>query len=330
MRIATSGTSLTLDGRPWWPIGINAYQLGTDWSVNEGCGAQVDLDGYFGMLPPHSLTRIDVVSSLAVNKKTGQLDFTALDAVFAAASRHNQLLIGVLTGHEGSCEHGHFKDYNWYAGGWRTDTSHGQPMPFGQWLDTAVSRWGGLPVVAGWTMVGEPEPSNCGSTDCDWQARSCPPDSTAVLRRFVDDTSARIRALDPGTLIWSGQAGGGQCGSAGIDWEKVAASPGIDVLEYHDYSPEDDFPGDPSHGLQVRIDRAHALNKPLVVAEVGMKAGTCLSLQQRNEILERVIALQRSHGTAGALFWSFVPDPRMDQCTLDVGPGDPLLTMVGR
>ena len=37
--MGTASTSLTLDGEPWWPVGLNAYQLGTDWRVNAGCGA---------------------------------------------------------------------------------------------------------------------------------------------------------------------------------------------------------------------------------------------------------------------------------------------------
>lgn len=328
-RVGVSGTSLTLDGAPWWPIGMNAYQLGTDWSVNEGCGAQVDLDDYFAKLPERTLTRIDVFASLAVNKTTGQLDLAPLDAVFDAAQRHNQLVVGVLTGDEGACEHSHFKDYDWYAGGWKTDTSHDEPMPFSRWLDIAVGRWGQLPVLAGWTIVGEAEPSICGSADCDWRKRICPPDATRVLRSFFDEAGARIRALDPDSLIWGGRASGGQCGSAGVDWAQVGASPAVDVLEYHDYHVDQDFPGDPDDGLQTRIDDARRLNKPLVVSEIGLEAGSCLPLAQRRDILERAIATQRGHGTAGALFWAFVPDPRQDQCTLDIGPDDPLMSLLG-
>ena len=53
-RVTVAGRTLMLDGRPWWPSGFNAYELGTDWSVNRGCGAQVDLDSYFSALPPNS------------------------------------------------------------------------------------------------------------------------------------------------------------------------------------------------------------------------------------------------------------------------------------
>ncbi len=58
-RMGTSGMSLTLDGDPWWPVGINAYQLGTEWQIKAGCGAEVDLEQYFGALPPNTLTRVN-------------------------------------------------------------------------------------------------------------------------------------------------------------------------------------------------------------------------------------------------------------------------------
>ncbi|MFN3002183.1 beta-mannosidase [Mycolicibacterium wolinskyi] len=328
-RPGVSGTSLTLDGKPWWPIGINAYQLGTNWSVNAGCGAQVDLDDYFGRLQPHSLTRFNVYSTMAVNKHTGQLDFTALDAVFKAAERHGQLLIAVLTSDEGGCENDYFKDYAWYAGGWRTDVSHGLPMTFAAWLDTAVKRWGGSPVLAGWTAVGEPEPSDCFDHHCHWTDRACHPNSANVLRAFFDATGSRIRELDPGSLIFSGHAGGGQCGSRGDEFEMVSASPGLDVLEYHYYEETDYLPGDVYDGLQRRVEQARAVNKPLLVAEIGMEAGSCWTPAQRRQVLGDAITRMRAKGAAGAMFWAFVPDPRLTECTLDIGPDDPLFAMVG-
>lgn len=328
-RTGTSGTSLTLDGRPWWPIGINAYQLGTRWDINAGCGAQVDLDDYFGRLPENSLTRVNVYSSMAVDKATGALDFRALDAVFDAAARHRQLLVAVLTGGEGACESGYFKDHDWYVRGWRTAVPDGVPMSYANWLDTAVRRWGASPALAGWTAVGEPEPSNCTSRECEWESRVCPPDAAAVLREFFDDAGARIRALDPDAVIWTGRAGGGQCGSMGDEYQMVGESPGVDVLEFHAYDDGLALPGDSFNGLQRRIDQARAVNKPLVVAELGITAGSCLSLPARAAQVSDLVAAQRARGTAGVLFWSFVPDPRNDQCTLDIGPRDPLFAMVG-
>lgn len=327
--LGVSGTSLTLDGNPWWPIGINAYQLGTDWSINAGCGAEVDLDAYFGSLQPHSVTRFNAYSSLAVNKHTGQLDFTALDAVFKAAERHGQLLIAVLTADEGACENAYFKDHGWYVDGWRTDISHGVPMTFADWLDTAVKRWRHSPSLAGWTAVGEPEPSECAGNVCHWPDRRCPADSARVLRAFFDATGARIHELDPGAVIFSGHAGGGQCGAQGHEFEMVGASPGLDVLEYHYYEDDDYLPGDVFDGLERRVAQARTLNKPLMVSEIGMEAGSCRPLTSRAKVLLDAVDHMRRLGAAGAGFWAFVPDPRLDECSLDIGPADPLLASVG-
>lgn len=327
--LGVSGTSLTLDGEPWWPIGINAYQLATDWSVNAGCGAQVDLDTYFNQLQPHSLTRFNAFASLAVNAHTGQLDFSALDAVVRAAERHGQLLIAVLSSNEGSCEGDTFKDYAWYAGGWRTTITPGLPMTFRAWMDTVVQRWADSPALAGWTAVGEPEPSDCRDPQCHWAQRYCHPDSADVLRAFYDDTGARIRELDPGTTIFSGHAGGGQCGSAGAAFEYVNASPGVDVLEYHFYHGIDYLPGNVFDGLARRTQQARTLNKPLLITEIGMEAGSCGSLDERERVLRAAFTEMRRQGTAGAMFWAFVPDPRPRECTLDIGPADPLMRLVG-
>ncbi|MGW0162900.1 beta-mannosidase [Mycobacterium sp. NPDC003323] len=328
--VGIDGTRLTLGGKPWWPIGVNAYQLGTDWSVNAGCGAQVDLDTFFGQLPPHSLTRFNAFSSLATNKETGLLDFSALDAVVRAAERHGQLLIAVLSSNEGSCEGDTFKEYRWYTEGWRTDLTPGMTMTFSQWLDTAVQRWGDSPALAGWTAVGEPEPSDCADSACTWQLRQCHADSAQVLRAFYDVTGARIHELDPGTPVFSGHAGGGQCGSAGAEFEHVSASPGIDVLEYHFYEATDSLTGDHFDGLPRRVDQARALDKPLLITEIGMEAGSCGSVDDREQVLRHAFTEMRRQGAAGAMFWSFVPDPRHGECTLDIGPGDPLMRLVGR
>ena len=62
--------------------------------------------------------------------------------------------------------------------------------------------------------------------------------------------------------------------------------------------------------LQRRIDRAHAVGKPLVVAELGLPGGTCLSPRRRKaRSSDARSPFSARHGTAGALFWSFRPRP---------------------
>jgi mannan endo-1,4-beta-mannosidase len=324
-RVLVTQGQLRLDGHPWWPRGFDAYQLGTDWAVNDGCGAQVDLDDYFASLPPHSVTRFNAFASLAVNKDTGALDYRRLDAVFSAAERRGQLLVAVLSSGEGACEDGVFKDHDWYAGGWRATTSAARFLPYGRWLDAAVQRWGPSPALAGWELVGEPEPSVCGDAGCLWQQRSCPPDAAATLRAFFDAAGQRLRAFDADTPIWEGVAGGGQCGTRGDEYGQVARSPFIDVLDLHDYGPSGvALPGDAVDGVARRLAQAREVNKPLVVAEMGQPAGSCQPLHVRAADLARKVQVQRTAGTAGVMFWAFVPDPRLNNCTMDIGPGDPL------
>lgn len=328
-RVATTADGFLLDGRPWWPTGLNAYQLGTDWSLNKGCGAQVDLDSYFAALPPESITRFNLFASMVVDKDTDETDFSRLDAIFKAAAGHDQLLVPVLASGEGACEDGKFKNHEWYSDTWDDQSPDSTPMPYARWLDTAVGRWGASRSLAGWELVGEPEPSNCGDRACTWQARTCPADATEVLRSFFDDAGARLKSLDPDTPVWAGLAGGGQCGAKADEYAYVAASEGIDVLDYHDYSPPEDLlPGSPHDGMRTRLDQAAAVGKPLMVAEIGQPAGSCGGLQDRADTLSRKVTAQRDAGTAGALFWSFVPDPRPGECTLDIGPGDPTFGVI--
>lgn len=327
-RVTATADGLRLDGDPWWPSGFDAYQLATDWSVNTGCGAMVDLDAYFASLPPHSLTRFDLFAQLGVNKYTDELDFAPMDAVFAAAARHDQMVIPVLAGGDGACESERFKDRFWYESGWRTEVAAGG-LTFRQWLSTAVHRWRNSPALAGWEMVGEPETSICGDTTCGWQTRICPPDAALVLRSFFDAAGAIVHRIHPSSLIWAGFAGGGQCGTAGPQYEYVGGSTHLSVLDYHDYGSDGvPLPGDQWNGLAERIRQGEVLGKPVVVNEIGQSAGSCGSTEQREADLRTKVNGQRAAGTAAALFWAFVPDPRTDQCTYDIGPQDPAFDLV--
>ncbi|MBC2592224.1 beta-mannosidase [Rhodococcus aetherivorans] len=329
-RVTADGTALRLDGQPWWPTGFNAYQLGTNWAVNWGCGAMVDLDAYFGALPPHSLTRFNAFQALAVDRFTGELDFGPLDAVFAAAEAHGQLVIPVLAAQDGACEDEAFKDRQWYVDGWTEPVDHERAvLSFRDWVTTAVTRWKDSPALAAWELVGEPETSMCTDAACSWWLRQCPPDAAAVLRGLFDTAGAQVRAIDPRTLITAGLTGGGQCGTQGDEYALVGSSPFVDVVQYHDYGADGiPLPGDQWNGLARRIAQAQQIDKPLLVAEIGEPAGWCGATADRAEHIATKIEGQKAAGTAGALIWAFVPDPRPDSCTYDVGPDDELWDVI--
>lgn len=327
-RVQTTATALTLDGHVWFPTGFNAYQLGTDWSVNVGCGAQVDLDDYFSRLPPRSLTRFNVFAQFAVNKQSGLVDFGPLDRVFATAKRHNQMVLPVLAGGSGDCENGKFKERGWYVDGWRTIRDLGG-MTYAGWMSSAVTRWRDESTIAGWELVGEPEPSRCGDAACTWQTRTCPADAAAVLTDFFDAAGDRLRALDPHRPIFAGLTGGDQCGINGADYATVGASRGIDVLDFHDYGIDASHRTAPAgSNLLARIAQARALRKPIVVNEIGINAGSCKDVTTRAQQFRTAITGHRSAGAAGALLWAFVPDPRESECTYDIGPDDPAWAVI--
>lgn len=324
--VSSSPGGLLLRGKPWWPAGFNGPQLATDYSINYGCGAEVHLDAFFRRVPDHALVRFPLFQAFAVNKNTGKLDFTAADAVFAAAEKYGRLVLPVMSAQTGECSDEIFKQRQWYVDGWK----QANPVPgravmsYQDWLHTAVARWRSSPVLAGWELMGEPEASNCGRT-CDLKSRTCPKDAAQVLRTFMDQAGEIVRTLDPKRLIYAGYVGGSQCGTAGDAFTFVSQSPNVDVVEFHDYTEDGNpLPGDAQNGLARRLDQARAMGKPLLIGEIGEYAGSCDSLDQRRDIMDKRITGQRAAGTAGALIWAFVPDPRLDQCTYDVGPDDPL------
>ncbi|MCF3939411.1 beta-mannosidase [Gordonia sp. Z-3] len=321
-RVTVTDTGLRLDNQPWWPTGFNAYQLGTDWSINEGCGAEVDLDAYFAKLPAHALTRFNLFSMFVVDKNSGLIDFGPLDAVFDAATRHRQMVLPVLAGGTGQCEDDQFKQRSWYDAGWRTQKSLGG-MTFADWVRAAVTRWKDRPTIAGWELVGEPEASVCGAQGCDWQVRECPPGGDEILRSFFDDAGGLLRSLDPNRPIFAGFVGGDQCGLEGSDYLQVAGSERLDVLDFHDYGGNLTDYGPSGSDLPTRIRQASEAGKPIMVNEIGVNAGSCLDPAERARGLRTKIGQQRDAGTAGALLWAFVPDPRTRECTYDIGPSDP-------
>lgn len=330
-RVTATVDGLKLDGQDWWPTGFNAYQLATNWSVNWGCGAMVDLDDYFESLPPKSLTRFNLFQALAINRFTGAIDFGPMDAVFAAAEANNQMILPVLSPQDGACEDDTFKERSWYVDGWTEHdvTAERALMSFQDWMEVAVDRWKDSPALAAWELVGEPEPSVCTDTACNWWTRQCPTDTAQILRSFYEAAGAELRAIDPRTLITAGLLGGGQCGSGGDDYQYVSESPYVDVVQYHDYGADGvPLPGDQWNGLARRIDQAEAAGKPLLVAEIGEWAGSCESLDNRAAHIADKIEGQKLAGTAGALLWAFVPDPRPLECSMDIGEGDPLYGVI--
>ncbi len=346
--IGASGGNLTLNGQIYRFTGVNAYEIATDWGSNAGCGADVtdaQLDQFFASLRPDSLVRFWAFQgTMATDVNTGQLDWGPLDRVFAAAAAHGQRLIPVLTDQGGTCDGNHWQDPDWYNGGFEqvfddpspTNGVNLTPLSYGNYLQAIVNRYKDSPALGMWEPISEAEASTCPPQDeplrCSGN-QTCPDEAAAArsLRSFFDVVGAEIHSLDPAHLVENGLLGGGQCGTSGSDYQYVSASPGVDVLSYHDYyGPSEPVGGDQWNGLAVRFSQASAVGKPIIGGEAGIVAGSgtgCLSGVERATDVSNKIQAQVEAGSSGVLVWNWVPT-LTQACSYDVAPGDPVLTVL--
>ncbi len=343
-----AGTHLVLDGSVYRFTGVDAYEAATEWGINNGCGAELSdqqLNDLFASLPPNSLVRIWAFQgTMATNVATHQLDWAPLDRVFAAAVSHGQRLIVAITDQGGTCDGGHWQDPSWYEGGFRDvfnspSNSNGSgltPLSYWTYLQDIVTRYAGSPALGMWEPISEAEASTCPAqyqpSNCSGN-QTCPDEAVAAsaLRYFFDTVGAEIHALDPRHLVESGLLGGGQCGTEGSDYQYVSASPGIDVLSYHDYWGETPIGGGDQQGMPVRLAQAAALDKPIIAGEAGLIAGTgpgCLSDATRNAAFIAKEQAQFSAGSSGLLVWNWVPS-LTTACSYDVAPTDPIMQSGG-
>jgi hypothetical protein len=336
------GSQLELNGDPYRVVGLNAYELATTWGSNFGCGGMLDnarLDAFFAGLPPHSMVRMWAFQgSMATNPTTHQRDWTGLDRVVAAAQRHSQLLVMSLGNQPGSCDDGHWKDRAWYSGGYRDfypgDGATVATVSYWDWVQEVVGRYRDSTAVGMWEPINEPEASECAigyaGDDC-YHHMLCPDSAsaTAALTAFFNTVGAEIKALDPNHLVESGALAQGQCGWTGNGYSTVQASPGIDVVSYHDYDASSAAPA----GVTIGIDTAQSLAKPIILGEVGIYAadGTtqCRSLASRLDLARTKADTDLSRGASGVFFWNWVADPPARSCSYDIAAGDPTLTIVG-
>jgi hypothetical protein len=346
--ISASGTQLYLNGSPYNFVGVNAYEAATDWGTNAGCGAYLSdaqLNQLFASLPPNSLVRFWAFQgTMATNVNTGQLDWGPIDRVFAAAAAHGQRLIVTLTDQGGTCDGDHWQDPSWYEGGFKdvfndpttTDGRGLTPLSYWTYLQDIVSRYANSPALGMWEPISEAEASTCPAQfqplNCSGN-QTCPDEATAAaaLRYFFDTVGAEIHALDPKHLVESGLLGGGQCGTQGSDYQYVSASPGIDVLSYHDYWGTTPIGGGQENGMPLRLEQSKALGKPIIAGEVGLMAGTsagCMSDAARNSAMATKEVAQSQAGSSGLLVWNWVPS-LSNSCSYDVAPTDPLLQSGG-
>jgi mannan endo-1,4-beta-mannosidase len=316
--VTRAGTQLTLDGQPFRPIGLNIYNANSNgWCSNEMNGSALD-DALTAIGGGKNAMRAWFFQQLATTN--GARDWTAFDRTLAAARAHGYKVVATLIDQWGNCGatngQGYgYKEASWYQGG------YDQPDPsatvsYRDWVAEVVSRYKDDPTILAWQLVNEPEVGHCSDPDES--------EAVNILSSFASDVSGLIKSIDASHLVSLGTIGSGQCGASGPDYQTVMSIPTLDLCEYHDYTPSQLVPGDQYNGLPLRIQQCNALDKPLLVGELGVKpsdvGGT---LTGRANLVDSKLCAQLTAGVAGVMLWAWdQPDP------YDIVAGDPVLDVL--
>jgi mannan endo-1,4-beta-mannosidase len=321
--------------------GVDAYELNTDWSFNEGCGTDVSIgqiDQLFSSLGPGTTVRVWFFQQFAIQQYGGPWDWAAMDRLVEAADHYGVHLIATLGNQDGTCDDGVWKDPSWYTTGWKTvDKNWGDnQVSFQQWVSMVVSRYASNPAILAWEPMNEPRPDTCTLAagtpgwDC-WNNRVCPDELTArdAVRGFFDQVGAEIHAIDPEALVSDGALEEPGCGwNTEADWDYVESSPGIDLVSIHDYTgttPET------AQSMSWYTDELATIGKPVFAGEDGDSNPTPTCSDYQTEISAWQTKVQDEFGTYGLvgwLWWNWSPSNPPVAASLCAPATDPLLTMI--
>ena len=326
-RLAVRDGRLLVDGERRPVLGVNVAGAASVLRLGAPCGnVEVDPDQLFSVLPDRAMVRVWFTQRMATDIGRVTRDWSAVDAVVAAAERapNRPILLVTLATGSGDCDGGRWRDRAWYAGG-AGATEAGMPNSYFGWVDEIVQRYASSPAIGAWEPVNEPDPSTClpgfQGSGCFGHTR-CDPGAAQALAGFFTTVGTRIRELDPGALVGTG--GTGWCGWADEDQVRtVESSPGIDLVSAHDYHADTE---PVPLGVTLEVRRGRALGKPVIVGEVGMNAAGASGRtpHQRAELLQAKVTGQVAAGADGVLLWVYGPG----FCELCIGPDDPVLALL--
>jgi endo-1,4-beta-mannosidase len=323
--VKAGGTGLTLDGKPFYFLGVNIWGLASDPTIFScGAGGEVHrayLDRVFADLAAKG---VNAVRFFALQSYTaGKGDLTALKQVFASARAHDMRLIPVLGNNYADCDYypqsarGMLKDTAWYRDGYKQPYS-GYTLSYRDYASWVVQSFKDDPTVLMWQLINEAHVSAEGDAK--------------VLRDFAADMTQLVKALDGNHLLSVGTQGTGQAGIHGSEYRALHSLPQVDVVEAHDYDSDTAaLPGYPDcsrNCIWSAMQDARELNKPFFIGEAGVIAGAAAECKttlprRADQLTAKAEALFR-RGGAGYLFWAYSGNPSTVPCSHDIAPDDPL------
>lgn len=345
--VQRSGDHLILDGQPYRFLGFNRDNAASDATFYPGtsvqhyaCGAggeapnaylaQMFSDITSSCMPPGAnvVVRIWAFQNYAVNRLTGQLDFSQIDRVVDFARRYHVRLIMTLDNQWDDCTLGGQKTNAWYQSGyrlWNQDNTiqyqhrYSYPFTYRDYVGEIVRRYRDDPTILAWELMNEAESETV--------SKAADP---ASLYLFVQEMAGWIKSIDPNHLVTPGMDSG-QSGTTAGNYTWIHSIPEVDLITSHEYTQEQVLPDNFLRDLNT----ARVLEKPAFAGEVGIPypdpSGTIQSLDQRAQLFRQKMDAYFRGGGSGYLFWSWINqrDPASpDHSLLDIDANDPVCSML--
>lgn len=312
--VTAEGAELRLDGRRYRFLGVNVYSLASFPSEDEGfvCGRAHADDAVRATLAEIeamgcNAVRIDVYQSFTM----GDTDFSRVDLILDEAIARGIRVIMTLENQWADCTEGGYKYADWYRTGYRAPYGD-YALSFREHVRRIVSRYRDHPGVLMWQLMNEAESRTTLGID-----------DPEALMGFTADMAALVRSIDRRHPLSLGTIGVTRPGSGGAFYALLHQTPGIDVVEAHDYHADTDaMPRE----VWLSLLTARAIGRPFFIGEVGMDSPPLTPTQRATLISEKLEAAWHE-GVSGVLIWSYRSG---DGGNKDFHPDDPLAAALRR
>jgi len=327
--VTRSGYKLMLNGYEWKFTGLNLAAHGSLWSgdvpaADWWAGGQLGFHWNAGTLIADAFdaqwTGIPVIRlhmaqmySANTNSTPPARTWARLDKTMSVCQAKGKRVIFSFEGP------GSQRPANWFTTGYTTrETSNANS--YRDYVIECVNRYKTTysDTILCWEMMGEAEGPHL------------------EVKGWAKDVSDLIRSLDPDHLIYLSTIGTHQPGFDHAEYGAVYANaPNIDMCSYHDYGWGGRPGADLDDRLVQRIADARALNRPLIVSEVGFHADLATgdymspdagSLARRRDTYKRKMDRQFQAGIAGFVPWTYQEVSEVNG--MGLGPGDPTLQLL--
>jgi hypothetical protein len=298
------------------------HLLGYNWHwVGTGCGSPSNTQLVATFSSIRMISHGNVIRTAFYQSSTNNGAYTNFDRYISYAKRYGLYIVPVLVNHWTSCEPSvAAKTSAWYQSGYK-QTNDGYPLSFRDYAVKLARHYANEPTIAFWQLVNEPDASPCNAGGAQ------------ILRRFADDMTDAIKAVDPHHLVDLGSPG--ECaGDNATDYAMIVSGK-VDLCDvWHDYEKVTTLL--PSE-MQQRISACRNLNKPSFVGEAGICAnvtadGSCsgavtpATLQQRASFFDAKLSAGFDAGLAGYMLWNKGEQSIQD----DIGLGDPTESVLAK